>query len=200
MVGGDFSAMVVAVSVTILAFVAIAGRRAVVFERSVSAIADDAAALSEPGPRARGRQATIRWVIGVIAWIALILIVDWALIFAPRTVAHEALLWANLGVSLTTLGLAILPGRRLRPARLLVKRHGATTMKVDTASRGRISLGLSLAGIVLPVGGLIHIVVFVGINLGGTRGQNPAIVEYAIFLFILVLSKLELLAHCSGIA
>jgi hypothetical protein len=200
MVGGDISAIVVAVSVTILAFVAIACRRAVVFERSVSATADDAAALSEPGPKARGRHATIRWVIGVIAWMALILIVDWALIFAPRTVAHEALLWANLGVSLATLGLAILLGRRLMPARLLVKRHGATTMDVDTASRGRISLGLSLAGIVIPVGGLILIVVFVGINLGGTRGPNPVIADYGIFLCILVFAILELLALGAGIA
>jgi hypothetical protein len=60
MVGGDISAIVVAVSVTIVVFLAITARRAVVLTRSFSPIADDAAAVSAPAPTARGRQATIR--------------------------------------------------------------------------------------------------------------------------------------------
>jgi hypothetical protein len=198
MVGGDISAIVVAVSVTIVVFLAISARRAVVFARSLSPIADDAVAVSAPAPTARGRQATIRWVMGAIAWIALILVVDWALIFAPRPFVHEALLWTNLGVAVAALSLAILLSRRLSQGRLLAKRYGTTTVDVDTVSRGRISLVLSLAGIILLVGGLLLILVFG--DLGRFGGAVPKKAGYEIFLCILLCLIVELVAFGSGIA
>jgi hypothetical protein len=123
--------------------------------------------------------------------------VEWALIFAPRPFVHEALWWTNLGVAVAALGLAILLSRRLSPARLLTKRYGTTTVDVDTASRGRISLGLSLAGIILLVGGLLLILVFGDL---GRMGQVPKREGYGNFLCILLFLILELVAFGSGIA
>jgi hypothetical protein len=197
MVGGNFSTIVAAVLVTILVFLAIAARRAAVFERGLSHIADDAAAVSAPSLTARGRPATIRWILGVVAWIALILVVDWALIFVPRTFADNALLWTNLGVALASLGLAIHLSGRLRPARLLARRSGTIPRDVDTASRGRISLGLAVAGIVLLVGGLILILVFGDL---GRMGQVPTREGYLIFLCIGLFLILEWVSLGSGIA
>jgi hypothetical protein len=196
--GGNFAAVAASVSVTSLAVLAIASRRAAVFERSLAPIAGGAVAESTPGLTTRDRTALIRWSKAVIGYVAVIVVVNLSLILMPLWFAYRVLLWPNSVVSLAALVLAIRLCRRLRPPRLLARLSGNTASLVDTTSQGRVSLRLAVAGLILPVSGLLLIFVF-GKIVGRESIILPRREGFGALLCFLLCFALELAAFGSGI-